>query len=144
MQIRLNGRTVAVEPGETYETVVRREYGWGSSALGIRVGGCTIPLGAPPSDGADAAILQYATKEGRRIYERSLQFVFLMAAREVIPGVRIRIENSTSAGLYAHTPGTKLTARNVEAIGRRSARTGEKRSAVCEKGRHAGGSRALF
>ncbi len=55
-------------------------------------------------------------EEGRRIYERSLRFVLLLAFRRLMPGQRVRIEYSVGGGVYLHTPGRELTAADVAAI----------------------------
>lgn len=46
------------------------------------------------------AWLDYTDDEGRRIYERSLRFLLLLAVRDVLPGARVRIEHSVGYGLY--------------------------------------------
>lgn len=51
--------------------------------------------------GLRVGTLTYAQEEGARIYERSLRFVLLLAIRELLPGVRVRMENTTQTGLYA-------------------------------------------
>lgn len=60
--------------------------------------------------------LTLADEEGRRIYERSLRFVALLAIRRVLPGQQVRIEYSVGGGVFLHTPGRELTAEDTEAI----------------------------
>ena len=60
--------------------------------------------------------LTLADEEGRRIYERSLRFVLLLAFRRLMPGQRVRIEYSVGGGLFLHTPGRELTAADAEAL----------------------------
>lgn len=55
-------------------------------------------------------------EEGRRIYERSLRFVTLLAFRRLMPQRRVRIEYSVGGGVFLHTPGYELTAEDASAI----------------------------
>ena len=55
-------------------------------------------------------------EEGRRIYERSLRFVTLLAFRRLMPERRVRIEYSVGGGVFLHTPGYALTAEDASAI----------------------------
>jgi len=85
--------------------------------LGVRVGGETRPLTDTPRCGEIAETLDYTCEEGRRIYERSLRFVFLLAARRLFPGSRVRLEHSMGRGIYAVIHGqTPLTAALVEQL----------------------------
>ncbi len=55
-------------------------------------------------------------EEGRRIYERSLRFVALLAFRRLMPGQQVRIAYSVGGGVFLHTPGRELTAADTDAI----------------------------
>ena len=68
-----------------------------SDVLAVSVGGRPEDLGSPAKGEAHA--LTYADEEGRRIYERSLRFVLLCAVNRLMPGTRIRIENSYGMGV---------------------------------------------
>ena len=85
--------------------------------LGIRLGGETLPLTAAPHPGDVAETLDYTCEEGRRIYERSLRFVFLLAIRRRFPHARVRLEHSMGRGVYAviHAD-TPMTAALVESL----------------------------
>ena len=70
--------------------------------------------------------LTLADEEGRRIYERSLRFVALLAFRQLMPGQQVRIEYSVGGGVFLHTPGHELTAEDAAAV------EGEMRRIVAE------------
>lgn len=53
-----------------------------------------------------AVTLQH--EEGRRIYERSLRFVMLLAVRRLLPGQQVRIEYSVGQGVFVRLPGIKV------------------------------------
>ncbi len=62
------------------------------------------PLNWAPEEDCTLQILDYTHEEGRRVYERSLRFLFLMAVRDVLPGVSIRFEHSVGHGIYIMVP----------------------------------------
>ena len=73
------------------------------------------PLNWAPEEDCTLTLIDYTHEEGRRVYERSLRFVFLLACRDVLPGVRVRIEHSVGYGLYIRMD-TELTEQTVAAI----------------------------
>ncbi len=64
----------------------------------------------------DLRPITYQDEEGRRIYERSLRFVFLLAAGRCFPGEDLMIEHSIGQGLYVHFENRRLTQADVDAI----------------------------
>ncbi len=78
--------------------------------------GRTRPLNWAPENDCELQILDYSDDEGRRIYERSLRFVLLLAVRDVLPGARVRIEHSVGYGLYIRidAPLSDETVREIE------------------------------
>jgi len=63
--------------------------------------------------------IDLTTDTGNRIYLRSLSFVFIRAAREVIPNCDVMVEHSLSKGLYCEINGKPLTTALVESIEKR-------------------------
>jgi uridine kinase len=115
MRLRLNGNEVECSGGTTYLELVR-ENGIDEGALGVAIKGATISLCAEAEGGADVRVITYDEEEGRRIYERTLQFVLLAAAKRALPDARIRIEHSFGQGLYAYALGRILKSAEVERI----------------------------
>ena len=60
--------------------------------------------------------ITYQHEEGRRIFERSLRFVLLLAARELFPDYRLHFEHSLGQGVYIEMEGRRLTVSDVEAL----------------------------
>ena len=85
--------------------------------LAIQQGGCVLELTDVITREGEIRPLTLHDEEGRRIYERSLRFVALLAFRRLTPGQQVRIEYSVGGGVYLHTPGRELTAEDVSAIG---------------------------
>ena len=119
MQMTLNNHVVSFNPGENYLDILKHHDPL-CRALGIRVGGNTLPLTALPVSGENAAALTLADLEGRMIYERSLRFIFLLAVHRLYPTRRVRIEHSLGNGVYCEVRGDKkaLTSAEVAAIKR--------------------------
>ena len=72
-------------------------------------GGLCVELGQPIDRDCCLTSLTYLDEEGRRIYERSLQFIFLTAAHRLYPGKRVRIRHSFVQGLYIDLPEVAVT-----------------------------------
>ena len=118
MYLKLNGIEMKCEGGERWGDLLQRLPDGGAGALGISVQGRTDSLNDPVEEYAFARVLTYADEEGRRIYERSLQFVFLTAAHRLYPGERVRIRHSFVQGLYIDLPGVAVTDAIVAALKR--------------------------
>ena len=87
------------------------------AVLALQANGESIsPLAAPLMD-TRARTLTYRNEEGRRIYERTLQFVLLLAVRRVLgEKQRVRIEHSLGQGIYIDLPGFTVTEQTAAAI----------------------------
>ena len=109
MHAMVNGISLEFAPGETYGDVVASMPGGAAGALGVLVNGRPLSLGAAAADGAQVRVLTYRDEEGRRIYERSLQLLFLAAAHQAAPGLEVRFEHSYGQGLYITISGAEAT-----------------------------------
>ena len=93
--LKYNNQNYETLPGESWHDACARLGLKG--VLAVLVGG--LPEGlSQPAEG-DAAALTFQDEEGRRVYERSLRLVLLLAAQRVMPGARLRIENSYGSGV---------------------------------------------
>ncbi len=77
-----------------------------------------VDLTGALTSGGELRPLTLADEEGRRVYERSLRFVMLLAIHRMDPAQRVRIEYSVGNGVYVRLPGRKLTAEDVAGIDR--------------------------
>ena len=109
MYLKLNGIEIECTGQEKWIDLLDRLPDGGAGALGIALRGRTASLNDPVEEYAFARTLTYADEEGRRIYERSLQFVFLTAANRLYPGKRVRIRHSLAQGLYIDMPNVAVT-----------------------------------
>lgn len=71
------------------------------TALGCFCGGKALELNEKIEASCRLHPITFQNEEGRRIYERSLRFVMLLAVKRVLPGKHVRIEHSIGYGVYA-------------------------------------------
>ena len=113
MQTSIDAKTVQFEPGATWASLIEEP-----GALGVSVRGRTLSLREEALADVEAHVLTYRDEEGRRIYERTLQLVFLAAAERVIPGRRVRFEHSFGEALFVRLPKTTVTRELIARIER--------------------------
>lgn len=70
------------------------------TALGCFCGGIALQLNDSVEKDCSLRPITFQNEEGRRIYERSLRFVLLLAVQRVLPGMHVRIEHSIGYGVY--------------------------------------------
>ena len=114
--LKLNGKEINCTGHERWGDLLNELDDGGAGALGISVKGRTCSLNDPVEEYTYARVLTYADEEGRRIYERSLQFIFLTAAHRLYPGERVRIRHSFVQGLYIDLPNLRVTPEIVDAL----------------------------
>ena len=109
MYLKLNDIELQCAGSERWGDLLSRLPDGGAGALGISINGRTDSLIDKVREYTYARTLTYADEEGRRIYERSLQLVFLTAAHRLYPGERVRIRHSFVQGLYIDLPNLTVT-----------------------------------
>lgn len=115
LKLHIEGREISVRPGTSMLEVCQSEFAQ-RRVIAVRVGGVLKGLRWKPQCESTVQLLTYADEEARRVYERSARYVFLMAAEDVLPGTRVRIEHSAGYGVYADLMGCTLSAALVEKI----------------------------
>lgn len=123
MQLYIEGRAITAEAGESLLTLVKKlglDTGeLATRPLAARIAGETFTLNYIPvrqsgtgndrmplrramrAAGGEISLLRYDTARGKRVYERTMLFVFLLAVRTVFPNARVHIDYAVGAGLYA-------------------------------------------
>jgi len=84
--------------------------------LAVMAGSRLMELGDTLESDAELQPITFADSEGRRIYERSLRFVMLMALKTRYPGERVRVEYSVAGGILVRMPNHALSSRDVRQI----------------------------
>ena len=117
IRITLDGVSGNFKPGTLLQDAVNQLASRPASVLGCMSGGVVYELSKPLTSDAALTTLTYANDEGRRIYERSLRFLMLMAARHIWPANTVRIEHSLGYGLYVTVIGHAVTAEELRRLG---------------------------
>lgn len=117
IQIAIDGEEQAFPKGTLLLTAVSALLGdRADRVLGCLDGGVVVELGSPLSKSCRLDIITYAHEEGRRIYERSLRFVLLLAAGRLFPSEQVRVLNSIGYGVSAKIQGRVLTREQVAGL----------------------------
>ena len=116
MYLKLNGIELNCVGTECWGDLLAELPDGGAGALGISVLGRTCSLADPVEEYVHARVLTTSDEEGMRIYERSLQFIFLTAAHRLYPGERVRIRHSFMNGYYIDMPYLDVTPEIVERL----------------------------
>lgn len=104
MPITIEGKSCELRPGTTILEYVR-ELGLDSASLdnkplAAQLGGEIFNLGYCPKRDCELTLLRFADEEGRRVYERTLQFVLIIAVRKLFPDARVIVQYSLGEGVY--------------------------------------------
>ncbi len=123
MQIKVSmlGKEISYDAHEQPVTVLRvlkdlaPEYK--ETALGCFCGGQALELNQILTDDCSLHPITFQNEEGRRIYERTLRFVLLLAVKRVLgDGCRVRIEHSVGYGVYMRFPDREADEQTVEKV----------------------------
>ena len=99
--ITLSKQTQSFPMGTTpLEAIARLLPALQEHALCVMCGGNSLALNEPLTASCTLRVLTYKNEEGRRVYERSLRFLLLLAMRRLYSGKRVRILNSVGYGVY--------------------------------------------
>lgn len=111
MYLRLNGYEINCENSTTWleACALLPEERRVENPMGVCVQGVTYALNDTVVEYARADVLTLADEEGRRIYERSIQLLFLTAVHRLRPDAHVRIEHSFGAGIYVNLRDGEIT-----------------------------------
>jgi uridine kinase len=104
MNLTIDGIVVGIEQGECILDAVKK-LGLDSDSLKLRplaaqIGGEVFSLRYTPFRNVSIHLLRYGEEMGRRLYERTLEFVLITSARRLMPGARVYVRYSLGPGLY--------------------------------------------
>lgn len=106
IRLHINGLAVECVVGMSMQEILHLHMPQAEEkTIAVRVGGTVKGLRWQPQKDCDCVLVNYEDEEGRRVYERSARFIFLMAVKDVMPGAHVRIENSAGYGVYAVVTG---------------------------------------
>jgi len=85
-------------------------------ALGAFSAGRVYGLAEKLNTSCELRPITFSDEEGRRIYERSLRFILLLAVKRCFPGERLRIEHSIGYGIYFNLKDRRILQADAEMI----------------------------
>ena len=110
------GEELSVQPGtsllEITKMIEQPRYPFVAAAVDNELRDMNYKIYEP----AQIRFMDLTTEIGNRIYLGSLSFVFIRAAREIIPNCQVMVEHSLSKGLYCEIKGKTLTTALVKKI----------------------------
>lgn len=105
MFMKIDGIEIECREGMTYLDALKQCMPErAKTAIAVRTPDGVIGLSEPLHPGKEAFTIDLNDEEGRRVYERSLRFVFLLAVHQMYPGKKVRFENSMGGGIYVTLP----------------------------------------
>lgn len=117
MLIRLNGKEKTYDnPVSVAQVVQDLLPDQQHLVLGCFCNGPVFELNHILREGCDMQAITYQDEEGRRIYERTLRFVMLLAVKRCFPGEQVRIEHSIGNGIYIILKNRRLYPHDVITI----------------------------
>ena len=116
MIIRSMNNTKEFNQGTTVQECLKALDAFPRGTLAALSGGVVRELNDPLDMDCDLTPLTLAHEEGRRVYERSLRFVMLLALRHLYPYQRVRIEYSVGYGVFVRLPGIELHRQDIVRI----------------------------
>lgn len=97
--VSISGRQGIFDRGVTAGEAVMALAEDAERVLCVQKGGVCMELNEKLQEDAQLVPLTYQDEEGRRVYERSLRFLFLLSMKRLYPGRRVRMLNSVGYGL---------------------------------------------
>ena len=117
MNITFGGKTMQFKPPMTVREVLNAMLPAPDDTIYACFSkGTVVELNTILRDSTELVPITYDHDEGRRIYERSLRFVLLLAARELYPDYQLRFEHSVGQGVYTRMEGRRLYPADIEAL----------------------------
>jgi len=102
--------------GTTVQNCLTALDAFPAGTLAALSGGIVRELNEPLKTDCTLEPLTLEHEEGRRIYERSLRFVMLLALRHLYPYQQVRIEYSVGYGVFVRLPGVNLHRQDIVRI----------------------------
>ncbi len=116
MIIRFQDRRAEAPAGTSASDCLKALDAFPRGTLAALKGGVAMELNEPIREDCALTPLTLEHEEGRRIYERSLRFVMLLALKHLFPYEQVRIEYSVGYGVFVRLPGRNLHRQDIVRI----------------------------
>ena len=109
MKITADSMVCEIKHGESLLDAVKKldldMMSLASRPLAAQIGGEVFNLRFTPKKDTHIHLLRYGEDMGRRVYERTLQFLFILAMRKEFPRARVCVRYSLGPGLFITVDG---------------------------------------
>ena len=112
----VNNNQKEFSDGTTVQSCLKQLNAFPVGTLAALSGGIVRELNEPLKTDCVLTPLTLEHEEGRRVYERSLRFVMLLALRHLYPYRQVRIEYSVGYGVFVRLPGINLHRQDIVRI----------------------------
>lgn len=117
VRVTMEGKLDAFPAGTLLKTVVARLLPEREDQILCALyGGLCVELNQPIGIDCELTPITYRDEEGRRVYERSLRFLFLLSMSRLYPKKNVRILNSIGYGVYLQLTGEDISTAMVRAL----------------------------
>ncbi len=116
MIIRSRNTQKELPSGATVKDCLKALDAFPIGTLAALKGGISVELNEKITRDCELIPLTLEHEEGRRIYERSLRFVMLLALKHLYPYEQVRIEYSVGYGVFVRLPGRELHRQDIVRI----------------------------
>ena len=104
MNIKIEGKSAELISGKGLYSYIS-ELGLDSDDLRLKplaamLGGEIFNLSFVPKRECEFRLIRYSDDEGRRVYERTLRFVLILAVRRLLPSARVIVQYSMGQGVF--------------------------------------------
>ena len=104
MHIKIEGKSAELIGGKSLHSYIS-ELGLDSDDLRLKplaamLGGEIFNLSFVPKRECEFRLIRYSDDEGRRVYERTLRFVLILAVRKLLPSARVIVQYSMGQGVF--------------------------------------------
>ena len=118
MNVAVEGKNIDITAGESILCALRRAgtdfSNPAEKPVAAMIGGEVFNLNYTPKRECSIRLLRYGDDEGRRVYERTLQFVLIIAVRKLFPGARLVTRYSAGDGCAAERGGYRFAPQRNE------------------------------
>ena len=116
MIIRYHQKEAELPKGTSVQDCLKALDAFPVGTLAALKCGLSVELNEPVEESCALQPLTLEHEEGRRIYERSLRFVMLLALKHLFPYEQVRIEYSVGYGVFVRLPGRNLHRQDIVRI----------------------------
>ncbi|MBR2823068.1 MAG: nucleoside kinase [Clostridia bacterium] len=116
INVRTQNTEATLPEGSTVRACLEALNALPDGTLAALKGGLVVELNEKINESCSLLPLTLDHDEGRRVYERSLRFVMLLALKHLFPYEQVRIEYSVGYGVFVRMPGRVLHRQEIVKI----------------------------